>query len=109
MVGKGTCNPTVNATEMTRLSCGGLNRGVCTAGRTCECRSGWTGPHCLVPAGFDPVLYERPEGFDDLEFTGPVVVFRSALWIGLTLLGILLFIFTSCKRRLDGWTSIPDE
>jgi len=108
MEGKGSCSPTVNATKVSRLSCGGLNRGVCTAGRTCECRSGWTGPHCLVPAAFDPVLYERPDGFQDLEFTGPLIVYKSILWIGLCSLGLLLFISASCKTKLDGWTAIPD-
>ena len=104
-IGRGVCDP--QATNVSRASCGGKDRGTCTPGFVCECKKGWMGPHCLVPNGYDPIMYEIPESLSDLEFTGPYI-YNSSLWIGLCVLGILGVLAPTLKRRMDGWTPISD-
>lgn len=48
--------------------CGGTSRGHCTPTKMCACKEGWTGPHCLVPDGYDPIQWEVEER---LQFHGP--------------------------------------
>ena len=100
--GGGVCNR--EEKNINRLPCGGKDRGVCTDRLVCECKEGWTGPHCLVPDGFDPIMYEIPE---KLEFTG-LYIYKSSLWIGLFVLGIVGTLAPTIKRRMDGWTPIKD-
>ena len=92
-----------NTTEIISAdTCGGPTRGLCNPARICICRSGWTGPHCLVPDGFDPVEYERKEGFVDLEFTGPFVPF-TGLSVGLGVMGFLALFAPMIRRNMDNW------
>mmetsp|Transcript_1013 Transcript_1013/g.1243 ORF Transcript_1013/g.1243 Transcript_1013/m.1243 type:complete len:717 (-) Transcript_1013:97-2247(-) len=106
MNGKGLCGRSTalmnSDNDTSPEACGGLTRGFCTAERACECRSAWTGPHCLSPAGFDPVIYEKEERFADMEFTGPVISW-TGLWTGLAVIGSLALIAPTMRRRMDGW------
>ena len=86
-------------------SCGGGARGLCGADRVCKCRAGWTGPHCLSHEGFDPIQYERKDGFTDLEFTGPKMMFNG-LYVGLACMLALLIVAPTIRRRMDGWKPI---
>lgn len=104
-VGKGSCS--YNAIGVSPESCGGPTRGLCTPSRTCECRAGWTGPHCLVHAAFDPVSYEREDGFQDLEFTGPHFNIRG-IWISLGAIAISLLVLPVIRRRMDGWKPVAN-
>jgi len=98
--GTGVCKRDVGG--ISAESCGGPTRGLCSAARICECRSGWTGPHCLSPDGFDSIQYERNDGFEDLGFTGPMVVW-CGLYVGLALMGVLVLFAPIIKQRMDGW------
>ncbi len=86
-------------------NCGGSSRGLCTPDRVCKCRSAWTGPHCLSSTGFDPVQYERKDGFKDLEFTGPMMMW-SGLYVGLMIMVGLVIIAPTFRRKMDGWKPI---
>jgi len=103
VTGKGKCSPFES-----NGTCGGSTRGYCSLSRTCECHSGWTGPHCLVPIGFDPINYEHDDNFSDLEFTGPYIS-ASILWIGMLSFVVIILFAPTFKRRLDGWTPIEDN
>lgn len=103
--GKGTCS--YNAVGVSPQSCGGPTRGVCTPSRTCECRAGWTGPHCLSHASFDPVTYEREDGFQDLEFTGPHLKIKG-IWMSLGVIGLSLLVLPMMRRSMDGWKPISN-
>merc|ERR1712232_441216 len=87
-VPKGTGNCKRDVGGVSAETCGGPTRGLCNAARKCECRSGWTGPHCLANEGFDPVKYDREDGFADLEIVGPMAIW-SGLYIGLAIIGVL--------------------
>ncbi len=103
--GRGKCHRNAlmaNTTEISANTCGGPTRGLCNAQRECICRSGWTGPHCLVPAGFDPVQYERKDGFVDLEFTWPFLPF-SGLTVGLGVMAFLALFAPTIRRQMDNW------
>jgi len=80
---------------------------VCTPSRTCECRAGWTGPHCLVHASFDPVTYEREDGLQDLEFTGPHFKIKG-IWMSLAAVGVSLLFLPVMRRRMDGWKPLSN-
>lgn len=71
--GRGICNVNQNSrkdavSQNGSDGCGGIKRGFCTSKNICKCNDGWTGPHCLVPAGHDPIDWELPE---TLKFDGP--------------------------------------
>jgi len=76
-------------------SCGGPTRGICSAGHTCKCKSSWVGPHCLSPDGSDPVPYEKPDDFRDLEFVGPYLYVQG--------IAILLFAFFAVIIIVPVW------
>lgn len=101
--GGGVCKRDVSG--ISALSCGGPTRGLCSASRLCECRAGWTGPNCLAPDGFDPIQYERIDGFEDLEFTGPMIIW-CGLYVGLAIMGTLVLFAPTIRRRMDGWKPI---
>jgi hypothetical protein len=101
--GKGECQRDLKG--VSQKSCGGPARGLCNAARVCECRSGWTGPHCLSPDGFNPIQYERKEGFADLEFSGPMIIW-CGLYVGLAVMGVLVLFAPTMRRRMDGWKPI---
>lgn len=83
MAGGGTCR---QVTNILSKSCGGPMRGTCSSRHVCECKAGWVGPQCLSHDGFDPVSYDKPDDFQDLEFTGPYIFVQ----------GIALLLITSC-------------
>jgi len=113
MKGKGACIRNNNGAAgnmnttaaVSADTCGGPTRGLCNADRLCICRSGWTGPHCLVPAGFDPVQYDRKDGFEDLEFTGPLLSF-SGLTVGLGVMSFLVLFAPTMRRHMDNWKPV---
>lgn len=90
-----------------RESCGGPEQGKCTAGRECECYRGYTGPHCLVHEGRDPIPYDQPDKLSDVGFIPPNVVpkFLLCAFAGLV---VLLFSTLQLRRHFDGYTPIPD-
>jgi hypothetical protein len=98
-IGNGNCNSLDD--------CGGQERGRCTAGHVCECRSGWTGPHCKAADAYDDVRYDEPDSIMDVGFIPPQVLPR-ALWCGLAALAVLLLISIFNRRQLAGWEPIPD-
>jgi beta-glucanase (GH16 family) len=103
--GRGTCNP--SATGVLPVNCGGSRRGQCTPDRGCECKSGWTGPHCLAHEGSNSIVYDEPDRISDLGFVPPEIT-PSFLFITL---GVLVFFFLMSvhwKRRVEGWKPIPD-
>ena len=102
--GTGNCKRDVGGVSAER--CDGPTRGLCNAARKCECRSGWTGPHCLANEGFDPVKYDREDGFADLEIVGPMAIW-SGLYIELAIMGVLGLFAPTIKRRMDGWNPVP--
>jgi len=95
------------AEGVSRESCGGSRRGVCTSARICECRAGWTGPHCLVHASFDPVIYERDDGYEDLEFTWPQLKIKG-IWMSLTVIAITMMVLPMIKNRMDRWKPLTN-
>lgn len=103
--GRGTCTPAVVGSS--RDSCGGPKRGRCTSGRECECLKGFTGPHCLVPEGSDPVIYDRPDKITDVGFIPPNVA-PKFLFFALAGLVALLFLALQLRRRFDGYSPIPE-
>ena len=102
--GGGICNP--KTVGVVPDACGGNERGRCTLGKVCECRTGWTGPHCLAPQGRDPILYDQPDSIMDVGFIPPGVFPKFLAFGGLFL--IVLLVFTvRCRRTLEGWSPIP--
>jgi beta-glucanase (GH16 family) len=103
--GRGYCDP--QAIGILPETCGGSQRGQCTSGSVCECRAGWTGPHCLAHQGNDPIVYDKPDKITDVGFIPPKMV-SNFLWIGLGVLVFLFLIAVQMKHRMEGWTPIPD-
>lgn len=91
----GICNQSNEAdtSEIGPDACGGETRGRCTFGKVCECNDGWTGPHCLVPFGSDPITWEIPETF---EFQGPS---KQPIALGIIILSIGFVMVLSLKDR----------
>jgi len=104
--GSGTCN--IAASGVTAAACGGSERGRCTKGSVCECLQGWTGPHCLVSQAYDQVQYDVPDKLSDVGFIAPSA-FPSHLVAGLATLAVLLTLALRFRRRMEGWTPIPDS
>ena len=103
--GDGTCDP--RAFGVIQEACGGDERGRCTMGRVCECKFGWTGPHCLAHEGYNDILYDEPDSIMDVGFIPPKVLPRF-LAIGLGALVLFFAISLRLRRRLEAWTPIPD-
>lgn len=103
--GRGACDP--RATGILPETCGGTQRGRCTAGGVCECRQGWTGPHCLAHSGTDPIVYDEPDKIRDVGFSPPKMV-SDFLWIGLGVLVLCFLLAVRLKHRMEGWMPIPD-
>jgi hypothetical protein len=53
------------------------------------------------------VTYEREDGFQDLEFTGPHFNIKG-IWISLGAVAISLLFLPIMKRRMDGWKPIAN-
>lgn len=64
--GRGLCTP--SDTSTTPSGCGGTKRGICTISGLCQCKEGWTGPHCLAHDGSDPIQWEDTE---EIKLVGP--------------------------------------
>ena len=103
--GLGMCDP--RAFGVIPEACGGDERGVCTAGRVCECKTGWTGPHCLAHQGRDPILYDEPDRITDVGFIPPSVA-PVVLLGGLGALLVLIVVSARFRRKFDGWTPLPN-
>lgn len=103
--GQGGCDP--GAVGVVPEACGGTQRGKCTRGRVCECLPGWTGPHCLAREGSDPILYDQMDKITDVGFIPPSI-FPMSLMICLGGLIVFLLLTLQFRRRLEGWTPIPD-
>ena len=93
--------------DVSRNSCGGANRGLCNRKSVCECIEGWTGPHCLAAAGFDPIEWDPPDKISDVGFIPPEM-FPQVLVGGLIIIAVILLISVFYRRRMQGWTPIPD-
>ena len=105
-VRRGVCHPESSNSSID--TCGGPARGTCTAGFVCECKAGWTGPHCLAAAGRDPIIWDHPDSIHDLGLDAPAFIPRP-LVIGLVLMfSMLLFVVSSGRRANEGWKSIPE-
>eukprot|EP00980_Cylindrotheca_fusiformis_P004108 scaffold894_cov153-Cylindrotheca_fusiformis.AAC.4 len=103
--GRGYCNP--RATGVSRDSCGGPDRGTCTKGSVCECKEGWTGPHCLAADAHDPIAWDIPDKISDVGFVPPSL-FPRGLLVGLFLVAVILLMAVQLRTRLRGWQPIPD-
>ncbi|CAJ1949520.1 unnamed protein product [Cylindrotheca closterium] len=103
--GRGNCRPGV--TNNARDICGGAEHGTCTRGKVCECKKGWTGPHCLASAGYNTIEWDVPDSIADLGFIPPSM-FPRALLIGLLLIIVAFFLAMQLRSRLGGWTPIPE-
>lgn len=103
-VGKGACKK--GAKGRTKDACGGPKQGSCNSG-SCTCEKGWIGPNCLVQVAFDPIIWEREDKFDDLEFTGPMWGIKG-IWTGLVVMagGLLLLAFPFIQTRIDRWSPV---
>ena len=99
------CNP--GAHGQGRESCGGEERGTCTQGNVCECKKGWTGPHCLASAGFDDIVWDEPDTIRDVGFVPPSFV-PTGLMVGLVALVIIFFASVQWRKHMEGWSPIPD-
>mmetsp|Transcript_4655 Transcript_4655/g.6480 ORF Transcript_4655/g.6480 Transcript_4655/m.6480 type:complete len:703 (-) Transcript_4655:204-2312(-) len=88
-----------------RESCGGPKRGECSALKTCVCHTGWTGPHCLVPDGFNSIDYERRETVEDLGFTPPKVE-NLYIWRSLLVIALTVMLSACLRRQLDEMTPV---
>jgi len=111
-VGRGVCSLDAknedDGDDQSKSKCGGTTRGFCTNGNVCECKPGWTGPHCLSPDGHDPIIYERESSFDDLEFTGPQ--FRlHGIWTSLGIILLSLILTPTLRKRMDGWRPLQED
>ena len=106
-VGQGSCDPNAPTTEVSASSCGGEERGWCTNGKVCECRTGWVGPHCLASRGYDGIIWDPPDHLSDVGFDPPKFVLNGLI-IGLSIFVIVLLVAAKWRRQLEGWTPIPD-
>eukprot|EP00562_Extubocellulus_spinifer_P006029 CAMPEP_0178516632 /NCGR_PEP_ID=MMETSP0696-20121128/25222_1 /TAXON_ID=265572 /ORGANISM="Extubocellulus spinifer, Strain CCMP396" /LENGTH=660 /DNA_ID=CAMNT_0020146931 /DNA_START=283 /DNA_END=2265 /DNA_ORIENTATION=+ len=110
--GGGACIPSAKKGNRSSVEpCGGKDRGTCTTSRRgrgrCECIGNWTGPNCLVPHGFDDIIWDPPSTWEELGFEYPTS-FSIFLLLSLSVIVAGVFLSTVCKRRLDGWTPLPE-
>lgn len=104
--GRGSCKP-AGINDNARDQCGGAERGTCTRGKVCECKKGWTGPHCLTAESYDDIEWDAPDTIADLGFIPPLM-FPKALLIGLFLIIAAFVAAMQLRTRLGGWTPIPE-
>ena len=108
--GGGSCDP--GAVGLSPSSCGGIERGTCTAGRVCDCQAGWTGPHCLAHDGEDPIIYDAPDTIFDVGFVPPQMAPKT-LTVGLCVLIVGLLVAIVVQRRIAAakpyYSPVPTE
>ena len=101
--GGGICSPTASTNDTLPESCGGKTRGVCQTKNkpyTCDCiNANWTGPHCLNPVGYDDIIWDPPETWADLGFSGPSL--KGGFLIVCSLVGILLVAPMILKKKKE--------
>mmetsp|Transcript_31418 Transcript_31418/g.34785 ORF Transcript_31418/g.34785 Transcript_31418/m.34785 type:complete len:647 (+) Transcript_31418:99-2039(+) len=102
--GRGLCDSLAKNPNL-KTGCGGAERGNCSPAGVCECHPGWTGPHCLVHEGYDPVNYDLPDKISDLGFVPPSMT-STGLLVGFCCLFGLLSIALFWKRWFDGWKPV---
>jgi len=109
IAGRGGCNPDVTGSDDSngRDSCGGPKRGTCTSNGMCECLEGWTGPHCLASVGYDDIIWDVSDSIADVGFVLPNFVPKGLL-VGFIGLFVLLFISVQGRKKMEGWSPIPD-
>ena len=106
--GLGSCDPhVVDVGIIGPDSCGGPERGRCTAGRVCECLANWTGPHCLSTVACDDILYDPASKITDVGFVPPEIA-PAVLFGGLGTILVLILLAMQCRHRLAGWEPVPD-
>lgn len=108
--GLGSCDPHLADTDpgvVLPETCGGSERGRCTAGRVCECRQNWTGPHCLSTMAFDDIVYDPASKITDVGFVPPRIA-PAVLYGGLGVMFALILLAMQCQHRLAGWEPVPD-
>lgn len=108
--GGGVCGSNTNEGDISAKSCGGEKRGTCKISRReqgiCQCNGNWTGPNCLVPLSFDDYVWDPPSTWEDLGFGYPS--FPLVFIVALSVIAASVLLSSLCKRRLDGWTPIPE-
>ena len=109
--GLGVCNP--EAKGETRDACGGSKRGKCTLGKVCECKEGWTGPHCLSSDGYDDTLWDQPDKITDVGFVPPRLL-PHGLLLGMILMFVLFIVAVQIRTQYHrrtitrGFTSLGE-
>lgn len=104
--GHGVCNPRIG--EVGNDSCGGVERGVCTEDQVCECKEGWTGPNCLAAVGYDDIVWDEPDTLQDVGFVPPSLL-PSYFLISLAVLLVILCLSMQMRKRMEGWSPIPES
>ena len=90
-----------------RDSCGGSDRGFCTRGKVCECKKGWTGPHCLAPYSYNEIEWDVADSIADVGFIPPSI-FPKELLIGLFALMLAFLAALQLRTKVSRWTPVPD-
>ncbi len=113
-IGGGVCSPTASTDEALPESCGGASRGICLSKKskphTCRCLANWAGPNCLNPTGYDDIIWDPPDTWSDLGFSGPSL--KGGMGIIFTVLSMLGMLFVAPlalkkrRRRIDGYTRV---
>lgn len=105
--GGGAC---IIGAKHTNSTCGGAKRGTCKPSKkgqaVCQCNGNWTGPNCLVPISFDDILWDPPSKLEELGFILPSAPMLLVSFLTVIIVGVVMS--TVFKKRLDGFTPIPE-
>lgn len=103
--GEGDCNPkyasngksdALDTAVAAPNVCGGPKRGRCSTKKKCICKEGWTGPHCLVPDGYDPINWEELKE-PKITLMGPSKQLITAFMVIFSL-GFIMVAYFSIKK-----------
>jgi hypothetical protein len=53
------------------------------------------------------VIYERDDGYEDLEFTWPQLKIKG-IWMSLTVIAITMMVLPMIKNRMDRWKPLTN-